>query len=298
MVTLRQLEVFAAVVASGSVTAAAHRLYVSQPSVSDTLRAIETDIGAPLFVGRGRARELSPAGQIYIEHTRRILATVDQAAQAVADLREKPGGRLRILAVTTVGEHLLPRMLRGFLDQFPDVELTLQVSNRGEARRALEEAAVDLAVMGRPPEGLAVEVRPFAPNRLHLVCASGYQLVVSATVDARAGATLLVREEGSGSRAAAEEAMEQLGWRPARIMVLGSNAALLAATRESLGVAVIPELAVADDLRSGRLVRVPVPGFPMLREWQAVWPSRRQLSRPAAAFLDHLLEVGPRLVAG
>lgn len=151
MVTLRQLEVFAEVVNSGSVTAAAHRLFVSQPSVSDTLRAIEIEIEAPLFIGRGRARELSPAGQVYFEHTRLILATVDQAAQAVADLREKMGGRLRILAVTTAGEHLLPRMLRGYLEKFPDVEVTLQVSNRAEARRALVESAVDIAVMGRPP---------------------------------------------------------------------------------------------------------------------------------------------------
>lgn len=81
-------------------------------------------------------------------------------------------------------------------------------------------------------------------------------------------------------------------------MVLGSNASLLAATREGLGVTVIPELAVAGDLRSGRLVSLPVPGFPIMREWQAVWPARRQLSRPASAFLDHLLDVGPELVAG
>lgn len=119
---------------------------------------------------------------------------------------------------------------------------------------------------------------------------------MSGTDDIRVRATLMVREEGSGSRAAAEEVMGQLGWRPARLMVLGSNAALLAATREGLGMAVIPELAVADDLRSGRLVTVPIPGFPLLREWQAVWPARRPLSRPAAAFLDHLLEVGPQLV--
>lgn len=97
---------------------------------------------------------------------------------------------------------------------------------------------------------------------------------MSGTDDIRVRATLMVREEGSGSRAAAEEVMGQLGWRPARLMVLGSNAALLAATREGLGTAVIPELAVADDLRSGRLVTVPIPGFPLLREWQAVWPAR------------------------
>lgn len=296
MVTLRQLEVFAEVVDSGSVTAAAHRLYVSQPSVSDTLRAIEATIGAALFNGRGKARELSPAGQVYLEHTRRILATLDEAAQAVADLREKPGGRLKLLAVTTVGEHLLPKVLRGFIDKFPDVELTLQVSNRAEARRALVEAAVDLAVMGRPPEGLAVEVRPFAPNLLHLVCSIDHPMAASAMDDTKVRATLLVREEGSGSRAAAEEAMEQLGWHPNRIMVLGSNAALLAATREGLGVAVIPELAAANDLHSKQLVALAVPGFPLLREWQAVWPARRPLSRPAAAFLSHLLDVGPQLV--
>jgi DNA-binding transcriptional LysR family regulator len=188
-------------------------------------------------------------------------------------------------------------VLREYLTRFPDVEVSLEVTNRAVARGALAEASVDLAIMGRPPAGLAVEVRPFAVNRLHLVCAPFHPLAAEHQhLEIWEKTTLLVREEGSGSRAATEEALAELGLRSGRKTVLGSNAALLAAVGQGLGMAVLPEIAVAADLATGSLVRIPAPGFPIQREWQAVWPTSRPLSRPAVAFLDHLVREGGRLI--
>jgi DNA-binding transcriptional LysR family regulator len=289
MTTLRQLEVLAAVVRSGSVTEAAARLYVSQPSVSDTLGALERHLGVALFTGRGRRRRLTAAGEVFWDHARRALSLIASGEQAVADLGEEVRGKLSLLAVTTAGEQMVPSVLHGFLTAHPEVEVSLQVTNRAEARIPLIEGTVDLAVMGRPPEGLALQSLPFMENRLLLVCVPTHPAATGlANREDWEKVTLLLREEGSGTRAAVEE----LGLRPHSIMVLGSNAAILAVLKEGLGVGVLPELAVSAELAAGVLVEVPAPGFPLRRQWHVVWPAGRRLTKPAAAFLEALVEYG------
>ncbi len=288
MITLRQLEVLVEVVRAGGVSAAATHLFVSQPSVSGTLRALERELGSPLFAGRGRARSLTPAGETAFRYATEILALVGEARQAVVDLGDELAGRLRLLAVTTAGEHLVPDVLERYHASHPAVDIRLIVTNRARARAPLADGTIDLAVMGRPPAGLHLHAEAFLENRLHLVCAPDHPLAGADQVEALATTTLLVREEGSGSRAAAEEALGALGIEP-RTMTLGSNSAVRAAARSGLGYAVIPELAVADDLTSGRLVSVPLPGFPLQRRWHVVWRADRPLSAPARAFRSELL---------
>jgi DNA-binding transcriptional LysR family regulator len=176
MVTLRQLEVFQTVVRIGSVTAAADALYVSQPTVSDTLRALEHELGEPLFTGSRRARQLTRAGEVYKRFVDRALAAVDDGSRAVGDLGETVGGQLSLLAVTTAGEHLMPPVIHEFLTRYPEVEVTLMVANRAGARTPIAESVIDLAIMGRPPVGVSVESLRIGPNRLMLVAAPHHVL--------------------------------------------------------------------------------------------------------------------------
>jgi len=289
VITLRQLEVFVEVVRAGSVTAAAGHLFVTQPSVSATLRALEEELGSPLFAGRGKARGLTPAGETAFRYATEALGLLDEARQAVIDLGGELAGRLRLLAVTTAGEHLVPEVLERYHASYPGVDIRLMVTNRSQARGPLADGTIDLAVMGRPPAGLDLHAEPLLENRLHLVCAPNHPLAEADAIDALATATLLVREEGSGSRAAVEEALGAQGIEPRR-MTLGSNTAVRAAARSGLGYAVMPEMAVAEDLEAGRLVSVPLPGFPLSRRWHVVWRADRTLSAPAEAFRVALMD--------
>ncbi len=286
MVTIRQLEVFAEVVRNqGSVTQASAKLYVSQPSVSDTMRTLEKSLGAKLFSGRGKARALSAPGEIYWGYTQRILGLVDEAAQAVADTGETPRGRLSIVAVPTAGEYIVPGILREFVDVYPDVTVTLMVANRADATEYLRDGRADIGIMGRSPVGLAAESRCFGENRLLLVCAATHPLA-SAVPDIAAVARtpFLEREKGSGTRAAIEEIFASVDLELRQTMVLGSNSAILASVRQELGIAVMPEIAVAASIQNGELVELEVPPFPVSREWHLVWLSTRPLSRPASVF--------------
>lgn len=287
MPTLRQLEVFRTVCdEDGSVTRAAAKLFVSQPSVSDTLRTLERELGSRLFAGRGHGRGLTAAGRIFVEHVNEAFAALRRGQQAVADLSDEPAGRLEVVAVPTAAESFIPAALGRFAREHHSVEISLRVANRSGAISPLVDGGADLGVMGRPPTALALEGEKIMPNRLLLVGAPG-DGCRDEKVDL-AHATLLVREPGSGTRLAVEQALEDLGIRFGKTMVLGSNAAILAGVREGLGLAVLPEVAVLSDLERGALVTVAQPGFPLERHWYALWSRTRELSRPARGFIAQL----------
>lgn len=290
--TLRQLEVFDAVVAAGgSVTEAATALFVSQPSVSDTLSTLQRTLGAPLFEGRGRARALTPAGLILAEHARRVFDELRAARQSIADLADEVRGGLTVLAVPTAAESFVPIALRTCRRLHPGVDLTLQVANRSAALDVLESGSADVIVMGRPPPATPTN-RRLMPNRLIPVRAADHPPVVSPR-GAPVVAALLVRERGSGTSLTVGQALDDHGLRFQSVMAMGSNAAVVAGVRAGLGVAVVPEITVTGELERGELVEFELPGFPLERAWYALWPASRPLSRPALALLDILEGLDP-----
>jgi DNA-binding transcriptional LysR family regulator len=290
VITLRQLQVFAQVAeAGGSVTQAAANLDVSQPSVSDTLRTLEHSLGTKLLAGRGLARGLTAAGETYQAYAARIVSLVAEGRQALADLHGTVSGQLRLVAVPTAGEHLVPAALRPFVQRYPEVEISLRVANRAAAIGPLSDGWADLAVMGRPPANVPLEAQAFLPNRLILACAPEHPLAGGTSdLGKVAEATMLIREPGSGTRAAVEQVFASAGLDLRRTLEIGSNAAVIAALHERLGISVLPEIAIANDLAAGHLVSVDAPGFPLEREWHILRRADAYLSAPAKAFIEQL----------
>jgi DNA-binding transcriptional LysR family regulator len=162
-------------------------------------------------------------------------------------------------------------------------------ANRADATEALRDGSADLAIMGRAPAGLSAEARVFGENRLLLLCAPSHELAGSSPkLDEVASSPFLLREKGSGTRAAIEQLFASQGLELQRTMVLGSNSAVLAAVREGLGLAVMPEIAAQEHIRNGDLVELDAPQFPMLRQWHIVWLTARPPSSPATAFMAML----------
>lgn len=290
MITLRQLQIFAEVAeAGGSVTQAAANLDVSQPSVSDTVRSLEQSLDTKLLVGRGQTRGLTAAGTTYQAYAARIMSLVAEGRQALADLQGTVTGQLRLVAVPTAGEHLVPVALHPFVQRYPEVEISLRVANRAAAIGPLSDGWADLAVMGRPPANVPLEAQAFLPNRLMLACAPEHPLAGGTSdLGKVAEATMLIREPGSGTRAAVEQVFASAGLDLRRTLEIGSNAAVIAALRERLGISVLPEIAIAHDLAAGHLVSVDAPGFPLEREWHILRRADAYLSAPARAFIEQL----------
>jgi LysR family transcriptional regulator, low CO2-responsive transcriptional regulator len=283
LTTVARLGAFVAVADSGSVRAAARRLFVTESAVSAAVAALAREVGVPLIERQGRGLRLTQAGQAYAGYARTILGLHDEALAVARGGTDAEHGRVRVAAVTTAGEHVLPAALAAFLDRHPGVDLRLEVGTSERVWELLGTHLADLAIAGRPPPGLGgAVVRAVRPNDLLVVAPPA----LAAGFDP-ARTRWLLREAGSGTRATCEALLA--GWEvDPPTLTLGSNGAVVAAAAAGLGVTLVSRDAVTRQLADGRLVQVAAPGTPLHRPWHAVTVGQPQ---PGTALLiGHLLD--------
>ncbi|MBI3635799.1 MAG: LysR family transcriptional regulator, partial [Candidatus Rokubacteria bacterium] len=174
--TIGQLETFLAVARSGSVRGAAAVRLVSDASVSAAVAALERELGAPLMERHGRGIRLTRAGEEFARHAAQALGLIEQGRSAVRAASRPGHGRLRLVAVTTAGEYLIPPLLSAFRERHPGVEVLLEVGNRGAVFARLRTREADLGIGGRPPAGDELTGEAILPNDLVLVAAAGHPL--------------------------------------------------------------------------------------------------------------------------
>ena len=287
--TFTQLRTLVAVVATGSVRGAAERLLVSQPAVSATLASLQREVGVPLVARAGRGLEITPAGLAFAQQARQILRRVEDAQVAARETLDPTRGRVRLAAVTTAGEHVVPRFLATFRKRYPDAELSLEVGNRDRVWATLIEHEVDLAIGGRPPGGGLFATLALRPNVLVLVAAGrGTPSVREVSLDELSRQTLLLREPGSGTRSTAEELYDELGIAPKATLTVGSNGAIRESVQVGLGVTLISRDAVARELEDGAFEEWRCPTLPRHRAWHLVSRTMDDLPATAALFVEHL----------
>jgi LysR family transcriptional regulator, low CO2-responsive transcriptional regulator len=254
--TFGQLATFLALARTGSVRGAAAELVVTEPAVSAAVGALQRSLGVELVTRQGRGVALTPAGETLARYAAELIGLRDQARRAVRASRA-----LRLAAVTTAAEYVVPPLLKAFRAEHPGVEVTLEVGNRSVVVEALLQRQVDVAIGGRPPAGSGIAGVPFL----------NYRLVVVAGPDSEVpdpeSETWLLREHGSGTRATVEAFLEDAGIAPRSVMTLGSNGAIKQAAAVGLGVSLVSTHAVGLELRTGTLRRVHVEGAPLRRSW-------------------------------
>jgi LysR family transcriptional regulator, low CO2-responsive transcriptional regulator len=280
MTTNTRLRVFVAVAEHGSVRAAASALVVTESSVSSAVTALARDVGVPLLQPDGRGVRLTPAGLRYVEYARQILGLHAQAIVAAHSETEPEQGLIRLAAVTTAGEHVLPDLLASFREKHPLVDLHLEVRASNTLWQLLLHHEVDLIVAGRPPAALSTQVRATRSNTLVVVGAPHR----SDDFDPRR-ATWLLREPGSGTRATCLGLLSTLEAKPPRL-TLGSHGATVAAAVAGLGVTLVSEQAIAAQVHAGQLIILAVPGTPLEKPWHLV--SATQSTASAELLVAHV----------
>lgn len=287
--SLVQLRSAEAVVRLGGVGRAARALHLAQPTVSTQLKELSAALGVTLFEPRGRGLAPTPVAERLAEAVRAMGAAWQRFEEEAAALQGLKRGRLRIAAVTTT-EYFLPDLLGPFARAWPGIEIELAVENRGAVVARLERGDDELAAMMLPPEHLPLARWPFLENPLVVIAAADHPLAARRRLKLAdlAAEPLLVREAGSGTRAAAEQAFAEQGVHWAPRMALGSNEAVKHAVRAGLGLAVLSRHTLAADPAGEGLAVLPVAGFPLRRQWQLVWRRDRVLSLPARTLLDDL----------
>jgi LysR family transcriptional regulator, low CO2-responsive transcriptional regulator len=362
-VTLNQLRTFLAVAETGSVRAAAQDLVVTQAAVSASLTALQKSLGVVLLEPDGRGLRLTAAGQAYSGYVRRVLGLLDEAGRAAAAAADPERGELRIAAVTTAAEQILPGLLSGFRTRYPRLGVRLEAGNRDRVRGLLDRYQVDLVLGGRPEPGWDVEVLAERPHELVVVAAPSLaagaweaapgtrpgpdgtspdetgpdeiRLDETSLGGTGGGGTgpdetglertgpdatgleeispegtgldgtggdgrrlltwlarqaWLLREPGSGTRAAAESLLADLDIAPLTLTV-GSNGAIRTSAGMGLGVTLLSRDAIGSEAVDGHLAELPVPGTPLRRDWHLV-ARTGPLPPPAAWLVEEALSTG------
>src|SRR5215211_514536 len=286
-ITITQLRSFLAVVESGSVTAAAEQLYVTQPSVSAAVSALSKELGVELTDRLGRSTEPSPAGKAFAPYARHVLGLLDQGNRAAREAAGAAELELRIAAVTTAAEHIVPQLVQAFSARRPELTIALDVGNRARVFSQVAGHKADVAIGGRPPAGGELSGDAFMDNPILVTTARDdpFARRRSVPVEELGARPWLLREQGSGTRTMTEEFLARHELTP-RMLTIGSNGAIKQAVRAGLGVSLQSRAATALELEHGLLgtiaLREPLPE----RQWFVLWPSSGPLREPVQKFLE------------
>lgn len=282
-ITLNQLSSFLAVAREGSVSGAAEKLYVTQPSISAAVSALSRELEVDLTERVGRGIGLTAAGEAFRPYAADVLGLIEQGKQAAREAADFSMRSLRLVAVATAAEYVVPSLLRAFHRLYPEVNLSLEVANRASVFERVLEHEVDVAIAGRPPEDERIAGVAFLKNELALIVSPDDELAGGRPLrpELLADRVWLMREPGSGTRQLVAEFLADHNLRP-QTLTLGSNGAIKEAVRLGLGVSLQSRVAVEHELQAATLAEVSVRGGLPQRQWYALH-SATVPPRPAVA---------------
>ena len=295
--TLRQLKVFEAVARHLNYTRAAEELHLTQPAVSMQVNQLEGSPGVALFEQLGKRIHLTEAGIEVLGYARSITQQLDELEGILNRMKGLGGGRLRI-SVATTANYFIPTLLGSFSRRYPDVTISLDVTNRETLLRQLTENTVDLVVMGQPPVEADVEAEAFMDNPLVVVAPPDHPLAGKKKIPLSRlqEETFLVRESGSGTRIAMERFFNERKMKLKTGMEVGSNEAIKQSVQAGLGLGLLSRATTEQELALKRLAVLDVAEFPIMRHWYVVHRKGKRLSAAAEAFRKFVLaETGEQL---
>ncbi len=288
-ITFRQLRLFLALAETGSVSAAAKLMHVTQPTASMQLREVAQAVGVPLYEVVSRRVYLTEAGQALARSARAIASEWDAFEQGISGAKGLTSGRLKVAVVSTA-KYFVPRLLGSFCKLHPQIDISLEVLNRDHVITRLRANQDDLYVMSMPPGDLPLEDHVLMPNPLVVIAPAGHRLAAKKRValPQLQSERFILREKGSGTRMATDAHLRQLGFAPAAILELGSNEAIKESVQGQLGVSIVSRHALGPHLDG--LAILNVQGFPIQSQWHLVWPKGKRLSPIAEVFRGHLMD--------
>jgi DNA-binding transcriptional LysR family regulator len=290
---LPHLDTFAKAAEAGNFTVAARALGLTQAAVSQRVQALEQLLGVSLFERHGGRVLLTEAGHRLHGYALRILALHREALHELTGRQAPLAGELSLAASSVPGDFLLPDLLARFRERQPHVQVRATVADSRQVLHQVEQGEAHLGLVGGKAESPHLEYRCFACDRLVLIVPADHPWGRRKRVllDQLCEQPLILREAGSGSRWCLEQALARAGKSLQDLHValeLGSNEAIKEAVLRGLGLAVLSDHAVRQEVEGGKLHGLQVTGLPLVRQMFVVWDRRRALPIPARLFLDLL----------
>jgi len=299
-VLLAQVEGFLEVARRGNVSRAAEAMFVTQPTLTARLHALEREIGEPLFVRTKRGMRLTDAGRAFLPYAERATRALRDGKQALTEARTAPAGRLVLGASPAVSTYVLPALLQRFSKIHPRVDVAVRTGHSEDVLQMLLREEVQLAVVRalRHPD---IESVPLYEEEVVLVVPPDHPFSSRESVGISdvGGERLILFDRTSSYYEVTHAFFLSAGVTPREVMELDNIEAAKKMVERRLGVALLPRTAVARELADGMLHLVRLAEGPPLRR-QIVAIRRRDLGAPSgavAAFIELLRHADPVLSA-
>ncbi|MDT8364538.1 MAG: LysR family transcriptional regulator [Nitrosomonas sp.] len=296
-ITLRQLKVFESAARLLNFTRAAEELHLTQPAVSIQIKQLENMIALPLFEQIGKRVYLTEAGQELFNYSRSISQQFADMALALEELKGVQHGKLNIAVVSTAN-YFVPGLLAKFCKRYPNITISLHVSNRGNVLKQLADNLTDLAIMGQPPGDIDISSESFMENPLVIIAPPDHPLCGQQQIPVKQleQEIFLVREPGSGTRSAMERFFTQAKIRINKGMEADTTEAIKQGIQAGMGLGIMSIHTIRLEVETSRLKILDVQGFPIKRNWYVVHRKNKRFSGISSAFKQFLLQEAATLV--
>ncbi len=290
---IHRLMVFCKVIDLQSFTRAAEAVSLSQPTVSEHIRALEESLGEKLVDRLGRETLPTPAGKVLYRYAREIIQLRDKAVQAIGKFKGNLSGSLHVGASTIPGTYILPRLVGNFKTSYPEIQITLKIGGSGEIVQKLLNGHVEFGMIGARWDEKRISLEEVYSDELVLAVYKGHPWEGRESVELSelAGMPFVMRERSSGTRLVMAQALEAAGFAPSLLNVvaeMGSTEAIREAVKARIGISIISSYAVKEDVERNSLYVVPLKRICIRRPFFLAQRKNRELSPLCSAFLEHL----------
>lgn len=285
--TISQLKIFLKVVEFGSITKAADELHLTQPAVSIQLKNFQKDFKYPLTEIVNKRLYVTDFGNIIANACENLLNELEIINYKSLGYSNNYTGKLKISIVST-GKYIMPYFLSKFLNQHPDIDLLMDVTNKSKVITNLEKNEIDFALVSILPENLNLVSLELMENQLYLVSNKEiYDEIINnkKSIDSK---PFIFREQGSSTRQLMEKYISKNKFRTNKKIELTSNEAVKQAVLAGIGISIMPLIGIKSEIANGKLKIIETKGLPIITKWRLVWLKEKKLSPIAQLYIDFL----------
>ena len=265
---------------------AAEHLFLTQPAITLQIKALEDDLGTRLFDRTGNRVSLTAQGTLLLGYTKQIATLVSQAEQELGGEEGRISGELSLGASTTISQYVLPRLLGAFLDEHPRVRFSLHSGNTSEIVQLLLDNQLSIGLIEGPARARGIRTEPFMKDELILITPPAFDGDLLSR-EQFAASSLLMREQGSGSRRVVEIALKKAGFKLKsfkNVMNLDSTEAIKSAVEAGLGIGFVSRWAILKELELGALKVAEIRGLRVARHFSLISRTGPEPQGSAGAF--------------
>lgn len=288
-----RLKTFIAVAEKKSFSDAAKILFVTQPTITSQIKALEEELNTKLFERTTKKVEMTQSAVILYKYAREIIRLSDSAQKEILKIEEIMHGDLSMGCSLTIGEYILPLYLKKFKDLYPLIRMNVDISNSNKIVTNLKDQLIDVGLIETPIDDPQIMVEPFLADELILIAAPNYFSTkeMEVSMDQLKHTPLIMREKGSGTRAVVEEYLNQAGMSIDElnvVMELGSTEAIKATVESGLGVSIISKNAIIKEEKLQLLAAYQVQGLSFYRYFYIAFRKEQILKSTTELFIDEL----------